>query len=369
MLSALWVPLGMADDAVERARVLAAGKDRAEALALLASRLSEEPGDLDARTLTGTILSWEGRYAEARGQLEAVLEAEPGHGDATLALIHLELWSGNGARAEQLANKAVASRPDSAPYQAVLERVQRERRPESEDERPAIKWQAGVERSYIWFSDTQESWRESKVSANVETRAGLVAVHASQAARGRLIDRIVELEMYPRLSRKSYAHIVAGFSPDATLYARRRYGAEVYHALPARFEGSVGFRQYVFGERVDLVTGSIGRYYGNWFFSARPFIDRSSFGISQSLQLNAKRYLGRRGSFWNTRAGWGASPMEVRSINEAGIRSSLSFFQDLNLLLPNGFQLRLSGGVATQNRRDRGALRQYGLSGTLLYGF
>jgi len=370
VLTMLLALSAMAEDVVQRARVLAEGKQRAEALKLLASRLAEAPGDLDARTLLGTALSWEGRYEEARGQLHMVLEAEPGHGDATLALINVELWSGDGGRAEELAQQAAARAPEFRPFQEALARVRRQRRAAlAEPQVHDVKWETGLERSFIWFSDSRESWRETRLAARVGTVAGPVSVSASQAARGRLTDRIFELEFFPRLNRLTYVHVMAGYSPQAELYARRRYGAELYRGLPARFEGSIGFRQYVFAQRVDLITGSLGRYHGRWFLSARPFIDRSAFGVSTSLQVNAKRYLGRRGGYWNSRVGWGASPMEVRSVNEAGIRSSLSLFQDLYLPLPSGLQFRISGGVASQNRRDRGALRQYGLSGTILYGF
>lgn len=54
--------------------------------------------------LLGTVLSWEGRYDEARRELEAVLAGNPTHGDALPALINVELWSGHSAAAEELAN-------------------------------------------------------------------------------------------------------------------------------------------------------------------------------------------------------------------------------------------------------------------------
>jgi hypothetical protein len=85
--------------------------------------------------------------------------------------------------------------------------------------------------------------------------------------------------------------------------------------------------------------------------------------------LNACRFLRRRHSFWNLRVGWGASPVEVRSINEIGILNSISFFRELNWGMRSGLQLRLSGGVARQDRQIRGPPWQYALSGSLLYGF
>src|SRR5438270_9266942 len=59
------------DDTLAHARDLAfSGKEhRAEALKVLERRLAASPGDNDARTFYGTLLSWEGRYDEARTQL------------------------------------------------------------------------------------------------------------------------------------------------------------------------------------------------------------------------------------------------------------------------------------------------------------
>ncbi|MDQ6704909.1 MAG: tetratricopeptide repeat protein, partial [Acidobacteriota bacterium] len=44
----------------------------AEALAVLERHLAADPADSDVRVLYGTMLSWEGRYPEAREQLERI---------------------------------------------------------------------------------------------------------------------------------------------------------------------------------------------------------------------------------------------------------------------------------------------------------
>ena len=76
---------------VERARELATSGHRDEAIRLLEVRLSQVATDTDALTLLGTVLSWEGRYDEARTQLETVVATNPTHGDALPALINVEL--------------------------------------------------------------------------------------------------------------------------------------------------------------------------------------------------------------------------------------------------------------------------------------
>jgi cytochrome c-type biogenesis protein CcmH/NrfG len=73
-----------ADDEVAKARALAfqGPQHRPEAIALLQARLATHPTDTDALTLYGTILSWEGRYAEAHTALQKVLDEDPTHSDA-----------------------------------------------------------------------------------------------------------------------------------------------------------------------------------------------------------------------------------------------------------------------------------------------
>jgi predicted Zn-dependent protease len=57
------------------------------------------------------MLSWDGRYSDARDQLDQVLAKNPANIDALSALIRVELWSGHPDKAEQLAYKALQHHP------------------------------------------------------------------------------------------------------------------------------------------------------------------------------------------------------------------------------------------------------------------
>ena len=105
-------PIDLSGDVEVRARELATSGHRAEAISLLRARLEQRPTDSDARTLLGTVLSWEGDYAAARAELERVIAEHPGHGDATPALIRVELWSDEPLRAEEIARNALLRSPD-----------------------------------------------------------------------------------------------------------------------------------------------------------------------------------------------------------------------------------------------------------------
>jgi hypothetical protein len=109
VLCAVMAAAAPAADTVATARGLAGGQ-RPEALQLLEQRLSEEPADSGARTLHGIILCWDGRYDEARWDLEAVLAHHRDYGDARRALINVEMWSDHPARAEALGEEGRMSR-------------------------------------------------------------------------------------------------------------------------------------------------------------------------------------------------------------------------------------------------------------------
>src|SRR6476660_3191913 len=92
-----------AEEVFKQARDLAVAGKRTEALELLKTHLEEHPSDSDARVIYGVVLSWEGKYDEARVQLSQVLSVNPTHGDALPALINIELWSDHADRAAALA--------------------------------------------------------------------------------------------------------------------------------------------------------------------------------------------------------------------------------------------------------------------------
>jgi tetratricopeptide (TPR) repeat protein len=97
---------------VAQARELAGSGHRDESIRLLFYILSQDPTDTEARTLLGTVLSWEGRYDDARREFANVLATNPTHGDALPAAINVELWSGHPDAAASLADRGLAARPD-----------------------------------------------------------------------------------------------------------------------------------------------------------------------------------------------------------------------------------------------------------------
>ena len=72
-----------------------------------------------------------------------------------------------------------------------------------------------------------------------------------------------------------YMYVNGGVS-NGNLFPKYRIGSEIYQKLPKSFEASFGFRHLRFqSSNVTIFTGSIGKYYRNYWFSLRPFITLS----------------------------------------------------------------------------------------------
>jgi YaiO family outer membrane protein len=384
VLSLLGSGSAFGNDILAEAREFA--KDRPdETLALLKTHLEAYPEDVDARVLYGLICSWNKRYDEGRLMLEKVLADKPQYKDAVLALVNLELWSDNLARARQIVEQSLVGAPSDPEYRAALEKVRESERATAVASLPAplsvpievnksagesLTWEAGVNASQVWFSDKRSSWAEQSVSLSYHTRGhGSVTARFYRAQRFGLSSNFVEFEAYPRIRKGTYAFLSGGFSPDETLYLSRRFGGEIYQNLPYSMEASAGFRRYATTVPVTMYTGSLGKYVGNWLYTIRTYLVPDNTGVSQSFSFSARRYSGSPDRFIGFRLGYGASPFEVRSANEVEVLHSSSVSLESAWRMRGGFSYRCIAGIAQENRVALGRLWQYAGNCSLFYGF
>jgi len=362
-----------------KARALFKQDDPDKAIAVLNEWLTKNPDDSDARVLLGLICSWDKRYEEGRRAFMTVLQSDIDYKDAVLGLINLQLWSGFTASAEQLAKDAVARRPNDADYQEALAKVKAAERAAAESKKMSANghhgggdkgFEAGITESNIWFSDNRSSWHETSVQLSKNIASEWITARFSHASWFGEGSNLIELESYPKIRPGTYGYLEGAFSPDHTLYARRRFGAEIFQSLPHGFEVSAGIRYMRFNSNTILYTGSFGKYFGNWWVLGRTFISPdSTVGVSKSLQVSARRYFADSDHFIGVRFGVGASPFEVRSVLETGVQSSESATIETLWKFHNGLRFRLTGGVARQTRYAIGPLWQIEADATFYYSF
>ena len=181
--------------------------------------------------------------------------------------------------------------------------------PESGRQRRDVTF-AGAEYNYVYFHGDLDPWQIAALSL------------ANRGARGTFIGRVNfasrfdhkgaqwELDAYPRLSEKVYAFLNIGYS-GAAIFPEWRSGGELFVALPNAWETSAGYRQLRFdGVPITLVTGSLGKYVGNSWISARPYVRVKDDGVSASVGLTGRRYFADADNYLGARVSVGSSPPE-----------------------------------------------------------
>lgn len=275
------------DDVIARARAAAEAGDRPAGLALLATHLAGAPRDVDARLVYGLILSWEGRYDEARVALQQVLAQAPEYMDARVALMNVEWWSGRLPQARELVRAVLTRDAGNAQARYVRQRLDARARP----------WSVGVGYTRDTFNDEREPWQETALTLGRETPAGSLFVRGSQADRFGLTDQQVDLEFYPTFRPGTYAFVGVGIGADQVLYPEYRVSFEIYQTLGRGFEMSAGYRRLAFTDDTDIYLATLTKYAGNWMVTGKAlYVPDDVAGDSWSYHAQVRRYFGVAGT-------------------------------------------------------------------------
>jgi YaiO family outer membrane protein len=390
-------PATAADNVVVQARELAySGKDhRDKALILLKQHLDQEPDDSEARVLYGTVLSWQGRYDEARTQLNMVLATKPNHGDALPALINVEFWSGHPENAESLARNVLVRQPDQVNMLLVqakaLIRMNRNadalrvlnhvltldpanhdaRRMRREVTLTTLKREVYINHSYDWFSDGRNGQLETTLSFSNPTPIGSVITRVNRADRFGEVDYQPELDYYPHFRAGTYADINVGYSVHGSLYPSYKIGGDLFQSVGHGFELSGGFRRLDFSSGVDIYTFAVAKYYGNFLFTGRGFVVPGSPGTSGTALLTARYFIGAEGlhDYIEFRYSHGASPALAQTTQDIEVLNSSRYGVVFDKAMGTRWVAAFGGSMGQSQRAGLSDLRQYEVTGYLFYRF
>lgn len=403
LLGLLWltcVPVtarGADEDPVAQARQLAySGKEhRDEALAILKKHLETEADDTDARVLYGIVLSWQGRYDEAREQLKQVLANNPTHADALPALINVEFWSGHPENAERLAREALEIKPDNVSLlllqaralrrmnrnreaRAVLDRVlvldsqnQDARQMRREITTTTLTREFLISHSFDWFSDGRSGQHETTVSLKDSTPYGSLIGRLNRADRFSTTDYQGELDFYPHFRPGTYGYFNVGYSPRGSLYPSYRVGADLYQSLGHGLEISGGYRRLGFTTGVDIYTFSLAKYFHNWLFTGRGFVVPGDPGTSGTALFSARYFLGSEGlhDYIELRYSHGASPALAQTTQDIEVLSDSRYGLVFDKALGSRWVGTFSGNIGESQRLGLSHLLQYEVQGGLYFRF
>lgn len=335
------------DSLFAEARQIARQGDRQRARQICLQILDAKPHYADVRIYLGRLYAWDKQYDAARRELMRVLSERPNNREALNALIDVAYWSGETDQALTLVNRALKTYPNdqklllkkarfliklnrpreaSAPLNRVLERD-----PSNADAlrlMERIKSAARLNKLSVKYSYDQFDrpgsaygpWHLGVVELSRRTILGSVFVRANYAKRkfGTTPKDGFQYEMdaYPKFAGGVYSYLNIGYSKDA-VFPEWRFGGELYASLPASFELSAGLRHLRFNRtNVTIYTGTLGKYYKNYWASFRPFISFKNVGTSFSGNLLIRRYFGNADNYLNLRLGFGSSPVEVSTLQE-----------------------------------------------------
>ena len=182
----------------------------------------------------------------------------------------------------------------------------------------------GLDVGYVSFNGELDPWTLAAVSIGRQGSAGLLIGRVNVANRFSSTGAQYEADAYPSLGKSMYGYLNAGYS-SASIFPEWRWGAEVFGNLPNAYEASLGFRQLRFGGApVTLFTGSVGKYVGNYWFSARPYLRSKDGGLSASAGLTARRYHEGRDDYIGARISYGSTQSDRVIATELARTSSMS---------------------------------------------
>ncbi len=384
-----------ADELLEKARKAAHSGENELSREIAFYILEKHPGYLDARVLAGTTLSWDGLYDSARVLLTDVLDSHHAHFDALNAVINLEIWDGNYEEAVRYCNTGLDYHYETELFSLKKARALRlagqlplailaieqllEIYPDNQNAQHVLVWyrmllsqslselffdafhglsyhpELHMKRSYIlaeyhgdYFDRSyKRRWHMGSVGYSRNTSFGPVTGKINFAQTyfdGRGLTRYpvlqYELESYPVLSPQYYAFVNYAYSRGAS-FPDHRGALELYRKLPRAFEASLGVRYMRWNESFFFYTGSLGKYYGNYLFSLRPYIFPHDDGVSQSYHLNIRRYWETADDFAGISLGTGIIPVETYMVMDRKIYlSSWTAGMDMSKIFMDDYLFR-----------------------------
>jgi YaiO family outer membrane protein len=267
-----------------RIRTLALAGNYTEAEPAARALVKQYPGYGDARVLLGRILAWQGLYDEGAAVIDTLLKTEPDNTDAGEALRDIRRWSRD--RSQQ--NTAPTDIRGGYLFDTYSEPYDR-------------LWQV-----FSLGAGHRFSWGTAVATANL----GHIMLGTPSDITGN--DFQIAAEAWPELTATNYAYVAYAFSPG-NWFPRHRAALELWQSFTHGWALSVGANYYYFDKSIYLGTLSLEKYLGDWWFSGRGYFHFKDIGVTTSVFVNARRYMGTT-DFLQLTLGTGTAPDEPYDI-------------------------------------------------------
>lgn len=321
------------DDLFSQAQDLAFDQDGAAARELCQQILEIDPDYHDASILMARTLAWEERYPEAIEILNGVISKVPSNREALLAMADVQSWAGNFKEAIENLDKVLIPDPintsllfrkaqllnelsEYQPTVILLNQILDIDPTHAEAKQLLSTIEVGRLRNFAGvgyrgdYFQMADSWHLLYAEYGRRTRAfGTVISRVNVAQRFGMTGLQFEVDAYPTLGPGTYMYLNAGYSPHEQLFPTIRAGLELFQKLPRAWEVSAGSRLLSFAHNdLFILTGSISKYFKQYYFSFRPFFTfASTTPSSQAYFLTIRRYFSSPDHHLSITAGTGFS--------------------------------------------------------------
>lgn len=324
------------DELLVQARELILDDKYIEGRKIAFRALEKYPNYADILILVGRSYAWEGKNDSANVYLERAIVASPTYTDGYVAYLDNLFWSENLTKADEILARAKSNlgspTPDEIIYRESRLLYYREQYNEAYDlvqplfdkgynqegmlsfirnlERLKMINAVGATYDYDSFEDAIDPWHTWSVYGRTRTKlTGALIARVTQSARFDDFGTLVELDAYPSIGKNGYAYLNIGGS-GASFFPKFRFGASYFHNLEKAWEVEGGYRYLGFSEVTHILTGSVGKYVGNWWLNMRLNVIPDEAGTSTSSQFTARYYFKTAEDFFSLQLGTGVSPDE-----------------------------------------------------------
>lgn len=324
------------DELLVEARTLILDDKYVEGRKIAFRALEKYPNYADILILVGRSYAWEGKNDSASIYLERAIVASPDYADGYVAYVDNLFWSDNLVKAEEILTRAQAGlgspTPDEIIYRQSRLLYYREQYDEAYElvkplfdkgfnqdeilsylrnlERFRMVNAVGATYDYDTFFGDVDPWHTWSVYGRTRTKlTGALIARVTQSVRYDGFGTLVELDAYPSIGKNGYAYLNVGGS-GASFFPKFRFGASYYHNLNKAWEVEGGYRYLGFSSATHIITGSVGKYLGNWWLNVRLNVIPDESATSTSTQLTARYYFKTAEDYFSFQLGTGVSPDE-----------------------------------------------------------
>ncbi|MCK5028372.1 MAG: YaiO family outer membrane beta-barrel protein [Bacteroidales bacterium] len=337
------------DSLFNEARNLAFNSSREEAREVCNQILEIKPSYLDAAILKGRTFAWDKMYDSAFVSFQHVFSYNVGHKDGLSAMSDALMWSGDYKEALKFSNIGISFHPTHQDFyikKATILLKMNEKEKAKKALSQVLDLNPSNEKALAILKKENQRLMLSKIEVvhdfeffqepYIRRRHLTYISYANKTPIGSIIARLyvndivkdnehiyqnelgyqAELTAYPKIANGLYSYVSYGYGFNR-LFPKHRAGFELFKSLPWSLETSLGFRYMQFISSTDsskkdifVLTGSLGKYYKNFWFSFRPFITPKDVGVSQSYFLIIRYYLSSADRYIFLQSGIGSTPDE-----------------------------------------------------------